>query len=200
MKMRCTWAMGNALSEKYHDEEWGVPSFDDRHLFELLILEGAQAGLSWNTILKRREGYRKAFDQFDPKKVAKFDQKRIEEILKTGDVIRHRGKIESAVTNAQCFLNIQQEFGSFSRYLWSFVKEKPIINHWKTLSEVPTSSKESIILSKDLKKRGLKFVGHTIMYAYMQAVGLVNDHLTDCFCTKYGSKGSQFLSEVKIFE
>lgn len=184
MKNRCPWVKSNTLSENYHDHEWCVPNHDDRHLFEFLILEGAQAGLSWDTILKRREGYRKAFANFDPRLVAQFNQDKIEEILKNGDVIRNRAKIESAVKNAQCFLEIQKEFGSFDRYLWGFVKGKTIINSWKTMMEVPVESEESIFLSKDLKKRGFKFVGPTIMYAYMQAVGLVNDHLTGCCCYK----------------
>lgn len=166
---------------KYHDEEWGVPVHDDRKHFEFLILEGAQAGLSWATILKRREGYRKAFSNFDPQKVAAFDEDRIQKLMQFEGIIRNQTKIRSAVTNAQNFLKIQDEFGSFDSYIWEFVDGKPIINHWKTRDQVPATSKESDTLSKDLKKRGFKFTGSTIMYAHMQACGLVMDHTVDCF-------------------
>jgi DNA-3-methyladenine glycosylase I len=179
---RCDWAK-NQFKEyvTYHDKEWGVPVHDDRTHFEFLILEGAQAGLSWSTILKRREGYRKSFADFDPQKVAKFDEARIQELLQFEGIIRNKLKVRSAVTNAQKFLEIQKEFGSFDAYIWEFVGGKPIINHWKSMKEVPASTKESDALSKDLKKRGFKFTGSTIMYAHMQACGLVMDHTTDCF-------------------
>lgn len=172
---------GQELYARYHDHEWGIPSHDDRHLFEMLILEGAQAGLSWETILKRREGYRKAFHDFDPKKVAKLDDATLEALRHDPAIIRNRLKITSARQNARVFLRIQEEFGSFDRYLWSFVKGKPIVNHRKSLKEVPAKTPESDALSKDLKKRGMNFVGSTIIYAFMQAVGLVNDHVEGCW-------------------
>lgn len=182
MKKRCTWCE-NTFDQyiEYHDEEWGVPVYDDQVHFEFLILEGAQAGLSWSTILKRREGYRAAFANFDPKEVAQFNEERVEALLLDKGIIRNRLKVRSAVTNAQQFLKVQEEFGTFDKYVWSFVGGKPIINDWNSMSEVPAISKESDAISKDLKKRGFKFVGSTIMYAYMQACGLVNDHTTDCF-------------------
>ena len=184
-KTRCFWVVkGNTLYEKYHDKEWGVPVHDDRKHFEFLILEGAQAGLSWLTILKRREGYRDAFCQFDPKKVAQFDDKKKEELLAFDGIIRNRLKIASAINNAKLFLEIQKEFGSFDAYIWQFVGGKPIQNHWKSIKKIPAETKESKALSKDLKKRGFSFVGPTVMYAHMQATGLVNDHTTDCFCYK----------------
>jgi DNA-3-methyladenine glycosylase I len=158
-----------------------VPVHDDQTHFEFLILEGAQAGLSWSTILKRREGYRQSFANFDPEKVAKFDERKIQELLQFEGIIRNKLKVRSAVTNAQNFLEIQEEFGSFDNYVWQFVDGEPIVNHWKSLKEVPATTKESDALSKDLKKRGFKFIGSTIMYAYMQACGLVNDHTVDCF-------------------
>lgn len=165
---------------RYHDEEWGVPVTDDRTLFEFLILEGAQAGLSWLTILNRREGYRKAFVDFDPVKVARFNQKKIESLLKFEGIIRNRLKVEAAVTNAQAFLTVQEEFGSFSSYQWRFVDGKQKQNRWKSLSQVPAVTRESDAYSKDLKSRGFKFVGSTIIYAHMQATGMVNDHLVTC--------------------
>lgn len=179
---RCKWAE-NQFDEyiKYHDEEWGVPVHDDQTHFEFLILEGAQAGLSWSTILKRREGYRKAFANFDAQKVARFDEAKIQELLQDEGIIRNKLKVRSAVTNAQQFLDIQEEFGSFDKYIWGFVGDEPIINHWERMKEVPATTKESDALSKDLKKRGFKFVGSTIIYAHMQACGLVMDHTTDCF-------------------
>ncbi|MBS0615479.1 MAG: DNA-3-methyladenine glycosylase I [Verrucomicrobia bacterium] len=183
MKKRCPWAQG-ALYEQYHDTEWGVPVHDDRKHFEFLVLEGAQAGLSWLTILKRREGYRKAFADFDPAVVAKFDQKKIEELMLYEGIIRNRLKITSCVSNAKLFLDIQKEWGSFDKYIWSFVKGKTICNARKTIKEVPPKTPESTLLSKDLQKRGFKFVGPTVMYAHMQATGLVNDHLIDCPCYK----------------
>lgn len=182
MKLRCPWAQeGNELYEQYHDKEWGVPVHDDTKHFEFLILEAAQAGLSWITILKRREGYRKAFSNFDPQKVARYDAKKIEALLQDPGIIRNRLKVESAVNNANYFIEIQKEFGSFDTYVWQFVGGEPIINRPKTLKEVPAETRESKALSKDLKRRGFRFVGPTVMYAYMQAVGLVNDHLVGCF-------------------
>lgn len=182
MKTRCHWATQQFDAyQAYHDTEWGVPVHDDQTHFEFLILEGAQAGLSWATILKRREGYRKAFAQFEVEKVADFNSHQIETLLQDPGVIRNKLKINGAVNNAKLFLKIQQEFGSFDTYIWRFVNHKPIINHWKNANEVPVTTPESDALSKDLKKRGFKFCGSTIMYAYMQACGLVNDHTTDCF-------------------
>ncbi|WP_234570233.1 DNA-3-methyladenine glycosylase I [Rhodohalobacter sp. 614A] len=181
-KKRCRWVEGQFDEYiKYHDEEWGEPVHDDRTHFEFLILEGAQAGLSWSTILKRREGYRQSFANFDPEKVAKFDEAKIQELLQFEGIIRNKLKVRSAVTNAQKFLEIQEEFGSFDNYIWQFVGGKPIVNRWTEMSKIPATTKESDALSKDLKKRGFKFVGSTIMYAYMQACGLVNDHSVDCF-------------------
>ncbi|MBI4242520.1 MAG: DNA-3-methyladenine glycosylase I [Planctomycetes bacterium] len=181
---RCGWAGTDPVYIKYHDEEWGVPVHDDRKLFEFLILEGAQAGLSWITILKRREGYRKAFSRFNVKKVAEYDKKKIRSLLKNPEIIRNRLKIESAVKNARAFLEIQKEFGSFSNYQWRFVGNKPIKNSWKGLKQLPAKTTISDAFSKDLKKRGLSFVGSTIIYAHMQAVGMVNDHIIDCFRSK----------------
>ena len=182
-KKRCFGGQpGKEFYARYHDNEWGIPVHDDQHLFEMLILEGAQAGLSWETILKRREGYRKAFYHFDPFKVASMNNDQLDALLQDASIIRNRLKIYAARQNAQVFLKIQQEYGSFDRYLWSFVAGKPIVNHKKLFSEVPASTPESDALSKDLKKRGMTFVGSTIIYAYMQAVGLVNDHLTECWC------------------
>lgn len=181
MKKRCPWAQG-ALYEEYHDTEWGVPVHDDRKHFEFLVLEGAQAGLSWITILRRREGYRQAFAAFDPAIVATYDQKKVEELMQFEGIIRNRLKILSCISNAKLFLEIQKEWGSFNKYIWSFVGGKTIQNEWKTIKEVPPQSPESVSLSKDLRKRGFKFVGPTVMYAHMQATGLVNDHLVDCFC------------------
>lgn len=182
MKTRCTWSLDSFEAyEKYHDEEWGVPVHDDRVHFEFLILEGAQAGLNWPTILKKREGYRKCFADFDPEVVAQFDQTKIEELLLDSAIIRNKLKVNAAVVNAQKFLAVQAAFGSFDKYVWSFVNNQPIVNNWKDSSEVPATTAASDALSKDLKKRGFKFVGSTIMYAYMQACGLVNDHTTDCF-------------------
>ena len=178
--MRCVWAR-TPLSIAYHDDEWGVPVHDDRRLFEFLILEGAQAGLSWETILNKRENYRRAFDEFDPARVARFTDKRIERLLKNPGIIRNRLKVRSAVTNAKAFLAVQKEFGSFDAYLWRFVAGTPKVNRWKALKQIPAQTPESDALSRDLSKRGFKFVGSTICYAYMQAVGLVNDHTIDCF-------------------
>ncbi|WKV13377.1 DNA-3-methyladenine glycosylase I [Marivirga harenae] len=180
-KERCPWCLGFDQYVQYHDEEWGVPVHDDRKHFEFLILEGAQAGLSWATVLKKRENYRKLFEDFDPKKVAEFDQSKIEELLQNAGIIRNKLKVNGAVINAQKFLEVQKEFGSFDQYIWSFVNHTPIVNKIKSMKEAPANSPESDALSKDLKKRGFKFVGSTIMYAHMQACGLVNDHLTSCF-------------------
>jgi len=178
---RCPWPGIDEMYTKYHDEEWGVPVHDDRKHFEFLVLEGAQAGLSWLTILRRRENYRKAYDNFDPAKVAKYDQAKVEELLANAGIIRNRKKIESSIKNARLFLEVQKEFGSFDKYIWSFVDFKPVINSWKTLSELPATTELSDRISKDLKKRGFSFVGSTIMYAHIQAIGLVNDHLVSCF-------------------
>ncbi len=186
-KKRCFGGeVGKEFYAHYHDSEWGIPSHDDQHLFEMLILEGAQAGLSWETVLKKREGYRKAFQNFDPKKVAYFTDEDLEALCKNPAIIRNRLKIFSARQNALIFLKIVQEFGSFDRYLWPFVHGKPIVNHRKSLKDTPTTTPESDALSKDLKKRGMNFVGSTIIYSFMQAVGMVNDHVTDCWC--YGRK------------
>jgi DNA-3-methyladenine glycosylase I len=166
---------------RYHDEEWGVPVHDDRRQFEFLVLEGAQAGLSWSTILNKREGYREAFADFDAERVARFNRRSVERLVKFPGIVRNRLKIESAITNARRFLAVQQEFGSFDDYLWSFVAGRPIVNRWTDMKQVPATSAESDALSKDLKTRGFKFVGSTIMYAHMQATGMVNDHLVSCF-------------------
>lgn len=182
IKHRCQWSEnGGELYQSYHDLEWGVPVHDDQKHFEFLILEGEQAGLSWITILKRREGYRKAFANFNAQKVAKFNDAKKAELLFDTGIIRNTLKIESAVNNAQLFLGIQEEFGSFDEYIWRFVNGKTIQNEWKSIQQLPAETKESLALSKDLRKRGFKFVGPTVMYAHMQAVGLVNDHTVDCF-------------------
>lgn len=179
---KCEWIKNQSDDYvKYHDQEWGVPVYDDKIHFEFLILEGAQAGLSWATILKRRNGYREAFANYDVQKVSTYNQAKVEELLLNPGIIRNRLKVEGAITNAAKFIEVQQEFGSFSDYIWSFVNHEPIINSWKQMSEVPATSQESDKLSKDLKKRGFKFVGSTIMYAHMQACGLINDHTTDCY-------------------
>ncbi len=180
-KIRCGWCLKFEDYIRYHDEEWGVPVHDDRKHFEFLILEGAQAGLSWSTILKKREGYRNAFADFDPVRVARFKPARIEKLLTDPGIVRNRLKVAAAVNNAKRFLEVSREFGTFDRYIWSFVGGKPIVNRWKTLAEVPANSPESDALSRDLVKRGFKFVGSTVMYAHMQACGLINDHLVDCW-------------------
>jgi DNA-3-methyladenine glycosylase I len=187
-KVRCAWAGNKPYMIRYHDEEWGRPVHDDMRHFEMLVLEGAQAGLSWDTILRRRDGYRQAFAAFDPLKVARFNSKKKATLLKDSGIIRNRLKIDSVVTNAQAFLTVQQEFGSFDRYVWSFVGGKPKVNRWTTISQVPATSQESDALSKDLKKRGFRFVGSTIIYAHMQSVGMVNDHLLSCFVRAAGSR------------
>lgn len=182
--LRCPWVTtGCSLYESYHDHEWGIPVHDDIKHFELLTLESAQAGLSWLTVLKRREGYRKAFANFHPEIVATFSEEKIQELMQNVGIIRNQLKIRAAISNAQGFLLIQEEFGSFDKYIWQFVQGKTITNRWKTLKEIPPETKESKALSLDLKKRGFKFVGPTIMYAHMQAAGLVNDHTMDCFCS-----------------
>ena len=179
---RCGWVpAGDELYEKYHDQEWGVPVFDDRVLFEFLVLESAQAGLSWITVLRKRENYRALFAEFDPEKVARFNARKIQSLLKNPGIIRNELKIKAAISNAQEFLKVQKEFGSFARYIWDFVGGKPIINQRKSMKGVPATTAESDALSLDLKKRGFKFVGSTIMYAHMQACGMVNDHTTNCF-------------------
>ena len=180
-KTRCAWAGSDPLYIDYHDREWGVPVHDDRTLFEFLILEGAQAGLNWLTILKRREGYRRAFANFDPTRVAKFDAKKCARLLLDPGIIRNRLKVAAAVTNAKAFLNIQKEFGSFDAYQWAFVKNRPLQNKRVAMRDIPARTEISDALSKDLKRRGFAFVGSTIMYAHMQAVGMVNDHITSCF-------------------
>lgn len=191
--MRCAWAEGvNELYIDYHDKEWGVPVYDDQKQFEFLILEGAQAGLSWSTILNRREGYRKAFAGFDPVKVARFNDAKIAALLLNPGIIRNRLKVAAAVSNARAFLAVQKEFGSFTKYVWRFVGGKPIVNRRKSMKDIPATSPESDALSKDLKARGFKFVGSTIIYAHMQATGMVNDHAVDCFryktCATPGKK------------
>jgi DNA-3-methyladenine glycosylase I len=180
IRIRCPWA-GNDLSIRYHDEEWGRPAHDDTTLFEFLILEGAQAGLSWETILKKRDNYRAAFDKFDPKKVARYDRRKMQSLMNNAGVIRNRLKIASAVQNAKAFLKAQDQFGSFDAYIWQFTGGAPIANAWHSAKQVPASTPESDAMSKDLKKRGFSFVGTTICYAFMQAVGMVNDHLLICF-------------------
>jgi DNA-3-methyladenine glycosylase I len=181
MKQRCPWATSDPLYVLYHDLEWGVPVHDDRKLFEMLVLEGAQAGLSWITILKKRENYRKAFNNFDAKKIARYDARNIKQLMNNTDIVRNRLKIESTISNAEAFLAVQKEFGSFDRYIWQFVEGKQKQNRWKSLKHIPPKTIESDAMSKDLKKRGFRFVGSTICYAFMQAVGMVNDHVVDCF-------------------
>ncbi len=180
MKKRCEWVTDDEIYQQYHDEEWGIPSYDDQHLFEMLILEGAQAGLSWLTVLKKRQGYKQAFDNFNAEKMAKYTKRDISRLLLNKNIIRNKLKVNSAVKNARAYLEIKQEFDSFADYIWQFVGGKPIINHWKTLAEVPVKTDESNAMSKDLQKYGFNFVGSTICYAYMQAVGMVNDHTLDC--------------------
>ena len=179
--VRCAWSVADPLYQTYHDEEWGVPVHNDRLLFESIVLDGAQAGLSWITILRKRENYRKAFDNFDIATVASYGEDRIAELLQNPDIIRNKAKIRSAVTNAQAALRVQEEFGSLDAYLWSFVGDTPIINAWKKIADIPAETEESRAMSVDLKKRGFKFVGPTICYAFMQANGMVNDHVVDCF-------------------
>ncbi|MBK8814772.1 MAG: DNA-3-methyladenine glycosylase I [Methylococcaceae bacterium] len=178
---KCKWALNSPSEEHYHDNEWGVPVHDDRHLFEFLLLEGAQAGLSWSTILNKREGYRQAFDNFDVRKVAHYDEAKIEDLINNSAIVRNRLKINAAVTNAQAFIKVQEEFGSFDKFIWQFVDGQPIQNSWQEHRELPASTNLSDLISRDLKKRGFKFVGSVIVYAHMQATGMVNDHTIDCF-------------------
>ncbi|MFT8341658.1 MAG: DNA-3-methyladenine glycosylase I [Clostridium beijerinckii] len=179
---RCEWVTKEELYIEYHDKEWGVPVYDDRKLFEMLCLEGAQAGLSWWTILKKRENYKEAFDNFEAEKIVKYTEEKLEQLMQDKGIVRNRRKIESVVTNAKAFLKIREEYGSFSNYIWKFVDNKPIINSWKSIGEVPASNELSDKMSKQLKKDGFKFVGSTICYSFMQAIGMVNDHTTECFC------------------
>ncbi|UYO99497.1 DNA-3-methyladenine glycosylase I [Oceanotoga sp. DSM 15011] len=181
---RCDWVTNDEIYIKYHDEEWGIPVHDDRKLFEMLILEGAQAGLSWITVLKKRENYRKAFDNFDYNKIANYDDKKIDELLKNSGIIRNKRKINSAINNSKIFIKIINEFDSFDKYLWSFVNFKPIKNNFNTIEDVPSKTELSDKISKDLKKRGMSFVGSTIIYSYLQAVGVVDDHIKSCFKNK----------------
>jgi DNA-3-methyladenine glycosylase I len=178
--IRCGWANGE-LNIRYHDEEWGVPVHDDRTLFEFLLLEGAQAGLSWSTILNKRDNYRRAYDNFEPARVASYDSRKMKKLLADPGIVRNRLKVASSVDNAKAFLSVQEEFGTFDRYIWQFVGGKPRINRWKSLKQLPARTPESDEMSKDLKRRGFRFVGSTICYAFMQAVGMVNDHARDCF-------------------
>ncbi|MCB9747454.1 MAG: DNA-3-methyladenine glycosylase I [Candidatus Omnitrophica bacterium] len=181
-KIRCGWVPAdNPLYQKYHDVEWGVPVYDDRVIFEFLVLESAQAGLSWITILRKRENYRKVFKGFDPRKIIKFTKADVERLLQDAGIIRNRMKIEATINNAKCFLEVQKEFGTFSKYIWGFVGGKPIKNKWKNLKELPAKTLIAEAISKDMKKRGFKFLGPTIVYAHMQATGMVNDHTCDCF-------------------
>jgi len=180
-KNRCSWCGEDPLYVQYHDKEWGTPVYNDDKLFEFLILETFQAGLSWITVLRKRENFREAFDQFDYQKIAKYDDKKYHELLQNAGIIRNRLKIKATISNANAFMDIQKEFGSFSKYIWGFVNNKPIVNHWKTMIEIPATTEISDILSADLKKRGFKFVGSTVIYAHMQATGMVNDHVVDCF-------------------
>lgn len=178
---RCTWCENDELYVKYHDEEWGAPVHDDKKHFEFLVLESAQAGLSWLTVLRKRENYRKAYDDFDVNKVSQYDENKIQELMQNAGIIRNRKKIEASVNNAKCFIKIQKEFGSFDKYIWSFVNNNPVINNWNHISEIPAASQLSDKVSKDLKSRGFKFLGTTIVYAHLQATGLINDHLLSCF-------------------
>jgi len=192
MKNRCPWGTNDPLYIEYHDKEWGVPVHDDRKLFEMLSLEGAQAGLSWITILRKRENYRKALDNFDARKIVKYDARKVKQLLNNPGIVRNRLKVESVIQNAKSFLAVQKECGSFDKYIWQFVGDTPRHNNWKNLRQIPSSTKESDAMSRDLRKRGFKFVGSTICYAFMQAVGIVNDHLADCFrhgqCSRLGNQ------------
>jgi DNA-3-methyladenine glycosylase I len=186
---RCEWANTSEIEQSYHDKEWGVATHEDRCLFEFLILEGAQAGLSWSTILRKREGYRKAFDNFDVQKIARYTEHDVARLLVNAEIIRNKLKIMATITNARAFRQVQEQFGSFDHYIWQFVNGKPIQNAWEKMTDIPASTPESEAMSQDLQKRGFKFVGKTICYAFMQAVGMVNDHLTDCF--RYGELRNQ---------
>jgi DNA-3-methyladenine glycosylase I len=178
---RCKWSTSDPLYIRYHDEEWGVPLHDDQKLFEFLVLEGAQAGLSWLTVLRKRENYRKAFDLFDPRKVARYRERKIQKLLRDSGIVRNRMKIEAAIQNAQAFLLVQKEFGSFDKYIWGFVGGKPILNRWREMDEIPAKTPLSEAISRDLAQRGFRFVGPTIVYAHLQATGLVQDHIVSCF-------------------
>lgn len=198
MKRRCAWSEINEMEIAYHDREWGVPVHDDRLLFEFLVLEGAQAGLSWDTILKKRENYRKAFARFNPNKVARFRRKERARLMKNPGIVRNRLKIDAAISNASAFLAVQREFGSFDCYIWRFVGGEPKQNRWRTMKQVPASTPESGAMSKDLKKRGFRFVGSTICYAYMQATGMVNDHLVTCFRHRQVSRSSFLVPRFSV--
>jgi DNA-3-methyladenine glycosylase I len=178
---RCSWCQNDELYIKYHDEEWGVPVHNDKKHFEFLILEGVQAGLNWLMVLKKRENYRKAFDNFDPLKIAQYNQRKVSELMNNPGIIRNKRKIEASIVNANNFIRIQEEFGSFDEYIWNFVDYKPIVNYWREISEIPSKTKLSDKISKDLKSRGFKFVGSTIIYSHLQAIGIINDHVMDCF-------------------
>lgn len=182
-KKRCDWVKSEVELD-YHDKEWGVPSFDDEYIFEMLILEGFQAGLSWNTILVKRENFRKAFDGFDYKKIANYDEKKLEELMNNAGIVRNRLKINGSKANAKAYMIVQKEFGSFSKYIWSFVDNKQIINHYKSITELPAQTELSQKISKDLLKRGFKFVGPTIIYSFLQAIGIIDDHMDICFCKR----------------
>ena len=197
MKTRCQWAGSDPLYIEYHDNEWGVPVHDDRKIFEMLVLEGAQAGLNWLTVLRKRENYRKAFDNFNPRKVAKYGSKKFQELLANEGIIRNKLKIRSAIQNARAFLQVQKEFGSFDAYIWQFVGGKPIHNSWKSMSELPAQTTESEAMSKDLKRRGFSFVGPTICYAHMQATGMVNDHVVSCFRYKEVERTGKLDEEIR---
>jgi DNA-3-methyladenine glycosylase I len=192
---RCPWQTTNELYLKYHDEEWGTPVHDENKHFEFLVLESAQAGLSWSTILMKRENYRKAYDQFDPVKVSKYNERKIKELLSNAGIVRNRRKIEASINNAQCFRAVQKEFGSFDRYIWGFVNGQPVINRWKKISEIPARASLSDQISKDLIHRGFGFVGSTIIYAHLQAIGIVNDHIVTCF--RYKELCSQYKRDRK---
>ena len=195
---RCAWAGNDPLYIEYHDKEWGVPVYDDQKLFEFLILETFQAGLSWITVLKKRENFRKAFDNFDYHKISKYGDSKFDELIQNAGIIRNKLKIKATISNAQEFINIQNKFGSFSKYIWQFVNNKPIINKWKSINEVPATTELSDIISKDLKRRGFKFIGSTVVYAHMQATGMVNDHTIDCF--RYSEvQNKQVLVASKVF-
>ncbi len=188
---RCEWADKNGIEQSYHDKEWGVAIHDDRVLFEFLVLEGAQAGLSWSTILRKREGFRKAFDNFDARKISRYSEADVFRLLADPEIIRNRLKINAAITNARAFLKVREEFGSFDHYIWQFVNGRPIHHSWKKMTDIPSSSPESEAMSKDLRKRGFKFIGATICYAFMQAVGMVNDHVIGCFRHKELKHGEE---------
>ncbi len=180
-RVRCPWGDSDPLYVSYHDEEWGVPTHDDQKLFEMLILEGAQAGLSWITVLKKREGYRRSFSEFDPRRIARYDAKKVERLLANDGIIRNRLKVQSSIKNARAFLSVQREYGTFDRYIWGFVDGRPTRNAWALMEDIPAHTEQSDTMSKDLKRRGFSFVGSTICYAFMQATGMVNDHLVGCF-------------------